>query len=82
MAPVEPILQPFGWSPPLDLRVAVLKRGVCSLVAESFDRPLDDLDVLLRHRPRSIALRGESHRPHPFTEFQEGLALPVIEVAA
>ena len=44
----------------------------------------DDLDVLLRHRPRSISpcLRQQRHGFHPFTEFQEGLALPVIEVAA
>ncbi len=43
---------------------------------------LDRLDVLLRHRPRSIApcRRQQRHGFHPSPDNREGLALPPIRV--
>ena len=58
--------------------------GGSTSVERSNDSP-DNLDVLLRHRPSSIALgrRGRQfQRRHPFTDKREGLALSVIEVPA
>jgi hypothetical protein len=58
MAPVEPIFQPFGWSPPLDLRVDVLQRGVYPLLVKSFDRAAQRSGRLVRHRSLQYLFRN------------------------
>jgi hypothetical protein len=79
------LLKPADGAVELDLGIDQLR---CLYQVPSDPERLEglpyELDVLLRHRPRSISRRQvcpQRHASHPFTDKREGLALPVIEVA-